>query len=76
MKITCDRELLSTAFHTAAMVAPAKSPKSILQNVKIDALKDQVTLMATDMEVGIRLTVRGWRSRRRVPPYCRSADFG
>jgi DNA polymerase-3 subunit beta len=59
MKITCDRELLSTAFHTAAMVAPAKSPKSILQNVKIDALKDQVTLMATDMEVGIRLTVRG-----------------
>ena len=59
MKITCDRELLSTAFHTAAMVAPAKSPRTILQNVKIDANEDRVTLMATDMEVGIRLVVQG-----------------
>lgn len=48
MKITCDREELSTAFHTAAMVAPSKSPKPILQNVMIDASDGQVTLMATD----------------------------
>ncbi len=59
MKITCDRELLLTAFQTAAMVAPSRSPKTILQNVKIDAEPERVTLMATDMEVGIRLAVGG-----------------
>ncbi len=57
MKITCDREELSTAFHTVAMVAPPKSPRPILQNVMIEASNDQVTLMATDMDLGIRLTV-------------------
>ncbi len=57
MKITCDREELSTAFHTVAMVAPSKSPKPILQNVMIDASDGHVTLMATDMDLGIRLTV-------------------
>ncbi len=59
MKMTCDRELLLSAFQTAAMVAPARSPRSILQNVKIQVQDDQATLMATDMEIGIRLTVQG-----------------
>jgi DNA polymerase-3 subunit beta len=39
------------------MVAPARSPKTILQNVRLDAGDGQVRLMATDMEVGVRLLI-------------------
>ena len=55
MKITCQREPLTAAFSLAASVAPARSPKEILQNVKVTAAGDKLTLTATDMEVGIRL---------------------
>ena len=45
-------------FQTAAIVAPARSPKTILQNVKLEATdNNQVLLTATDMEVGVRLTI-------------------
>ncbi|QDV81087.1 DNA polymerase III subunit beta [Planctomycetes bacterium TBK1r] len=57
MKITCSREPLTNAFSLAASVAPARSPKEILQNVKITASGGKLTLTATDMEVGIRLEV-------------------
>ena len=59
MKISCDREQLLQAFQTAAAVAPARSPKPILQNVKLEATKEGVILMATDLEVGIRHAVQG-----------------
>lgn len=59
MKITCDREKLLDAFATVAAVAPTRSPKPILQNVKLDVSKDKTLLMATDMEVGIRMEVGG-----------------
>ena len=36
MKVTCDREKMLPAFQTAAAVAPARSPKPILQNVKLE----------------------------------------
>ena len=55
MKITCQRESLTNAFGLAASIAPARSPKEILQNVKITATGGKITLTATDMEVGIRL---------------------
>ena len=55
MKITCQRESLTGAFALAASIAPARSPKEILQNVKVTAAGDKLTLTATDMEVGIRL---------------------
>lgn len=55
MKITCNRESLLHAFQTAATIAPSRSPKPILQNVKIEAKKDATILMATDMELGIRI---------------------
>ncbi|MEM7311701.1 MAG: DNA polymerase III subunit beta, partial [Planctomycetota bacterium] len=63
MKITCERDKLQAAFQTAASVAPSRSPKPILQNVKLTA-EDKgsegiATLMATDTEVGIRLDVAG-----------------
>ncbi len=55
MKITCNRESILSAFQTAATIAPSRSPKPILQTIKMEATKDQTILMATDMEVGIRI---------------------
>ena len=59
MKISCDREQLLHAFQTVATVAPARSPKPILQNVKLDVSSEGATLTATDLEVGIRHAVSG-----------------
>ncbi len=59
MKITSDREQLLTAFMTAATVAPNRSPKPILRNIKLEVTDAVTTLMATDMEVGIRIEVAG-----------------
>ena len=59
MKISCNREKMLAAFQMAATVAAARSPKEILQNVKIEASEERVTLMATDMETGIRIDVEG-----------------
>jgi DNA polymerase-3 subunit beta len=57
MKIRCNREKFLEAFQLVASVAPTRSPKVILQNVKLDATDTAVTLSATDMEVGIRYEV-------------------
>jgi len=59
MKLTCEREKLLQAFQLAAGVAPNRSPKPILENIKLEARPDGVTLMATDLEVGIRIDVPG-----------------
>lgn len=57
MKIKIKRESFQRVFQVAAAVAPARSPKTILQNVKLDVSKDEAILTATDMEVGVRLVV-------------------
>ena len=59
MKVICDREKLFAAFQTAASVAPTRSPKPILQNVKLEISDGAATLIATDLEVGIRIDVPG-----------------
>ena len=59
MKIVCDREKLLLAFQTAASIAPSRSPKPVLQNVKLSVDETTATLMATDLEVGIRIEVEG-----------------
>jgi DNA polymerase-3 subunit beta len=59
MKATCNREKLQWAFQIAAMVAPSRSPKTILQNVKLELGESGATLMATDMELGVRIDVEG-----------------
>ena len=59
MKITCEREKILAAFQTTASVAPARSPKPILQNVKFEVTSERATLMATDLSVGIRLDASG-----------------
>lgn len=57
MKIKINRESFLRVFQIAAAVAPARSPKTILQNVKMDVSKDSGILTATDTEVGVRLTI-------------------
>lgn len=59
MNITCNRENLTEAFQAVASVAPARSPKSILQKVKIDFRSDTSVAMATDTEIGIRREFEG-----------------
>ncbi len=59
MKIICERDKLLNAFATASTVAPSRSPKPILQNVKLEAAPEQTSLLATDLETAIRLEVLG-----------------
>ncbi len=60
MKVTCEREKLLHAFQTVASVAPTRSPKPILQNLKLETTAEGATLMGTDLEVGIRVEVPGF----------------
>jgi len=60
MKLTCDREKLAHAFQTAAGVVPPRSPKPILENAKLEVTLEKATLMATDLEIGIRIDVPGF----------------
>ena len=59
MKATVEREKMLAAFRTAAAVAPARSPKAIVQHVKLEASDNQAVLTATDMEIGVRVQVEG-----------------
>ncbi|HET6884057.1 MAG TPA: DNA polymerase III subunit beta [Pirellulales bacterium] len=62
MKVVCDREKFLASFQTASAVAPSRSPKPILQNVKFEATGSGEaigTMMATDLEVGVRVNSPG-----------------
>ncbi|MCH2177607.1 MAG: DNA polymerase III subunit beta [Mariniblastus sp.] len=57
MKIKIKRDSFFKAFQIASAVAPARSPKVILQNVKLDVSDKETILTATDIEIGVRLNV-------------------
>src|SRR4051794_5467597 len=59
MKALCHREGLLSACQLASAAIPAKDVKPILKNLKAVASDDRCTLMATDLEVGVRLEVAG-----------------
>ena len=59
MKIRCPREPLLAALQGAAAVVPARSPKPVLSNVKLEAGRESAVLSATDLEVGIRIVLEG-----------------
>src|SRR3954453_3553737 len=62
MRAFCNRDGLLTAFAMVSGVVPARSPKPILQNVKLIADGEEGSvLMGTDLEVGIRHRVLGVR---------------
>jgi DNA polymerase-3 subunit beta len=57
MKILVQREKFLAAFQIASALAPTRSPKDVLLNVKLEAEDQRVVLMATDLEAGVRLEV-------------------
>lgn len=59
MKVVCEREKFFSAFQMAASVVSGRTPRPILENVKLEARQDGATLMATDLEVGIRVELSG-----------------
>ena len=59
MRVICHREGLLSACQLTSAALPARDVKPILRNLKAIAADGRCTLMATDMEVGIRLDVQG-----------------
>lgn len=59
MKVQCHREGLLSAVQLASVAMPSKDVKPVLKNIKAEAEGDRCTLLATDLELGIRLEIRG-----------------
>lgn len=59
MNLRCTREPLLAALQTAAAVVPARSPKPVLANVKLEVDGTAAVLSATDLEIGVRTEVEG-----------------
>jgi DNA polymerase-3 subunit beta len=64
MKATFNREGLLSAFQLAGAAVASRDVKPILQNLKAIVDGDRCTLMATDLELGIRLEVRSLKAER------------
>jgi DNA polymerase-3 subunit beta len=61
MKMVVHREGLLSACQLVSAAIASKEVKPVLRNVKAIVEADRCTLMATDLEVGIRLDLRGIR---------------
>ncbi len=59
MKMVCHREGLLAACQVASAAVATRDVKPVLRNLKAIVDTDRCTLMATDLELGIRLDVRG-----------------
>src|SRR5262249_46161142 len=59
MKARCPREGLLAACQLASVAVPSRDIKPILRNIKAVATEERCTLLATDLELGIRLDVMG-----------------
>src|SRR5207302_9163787 len=59
MKVICHREGLLSACQVASVAVAARDVKPVLRNLKAIVDEERCTLMATDLELGIRLDVRG-----------------
>lgn len=57
MKVICDRAALVEAVNLVGSVVVSRTPQPVLQCVKLTATEGQLTLAATDLEVGIRLGI-------------------
>src|SRR3954451_5223464 len=54
MKVICNRGALLEALTVAGNVVASRTPKPVLQCVKLTAEGDKLTVAATDLEVAIR----------------------
>jgi DNA polymerase-3 subunit beta len=57
--MVCHREALLSACQLVSVAVATRDVKPILRNLKSIVEEDRCTLMATDLELGIRLEVRG-----------------
>lgn len=57
MKLKIDRNVFAKAFNLVASATASKSPKPVLENVKMTAKGNSVLLQATDLEIGIRTRI-------------------
>lgn len=64
MKLKCQRDGLLTACQLVGVAVAARTTKPILSNIKAVAHDDALTLMATDLEVGVRYELRGIEVQR------------
>ncbi len=58
LKIRCERDDLLAAIQAADAVVPANSAKPILTNLQLDASKDRLEIITTDLQVGLRSIIR------------------
>jgi DNA polymerase III subunit beta len=54
MRVICDCSSLQSVFQIAATVAPSRTSKPILSNVRMD-VGDSTVLMANSLEIGVRI---------------------
>src|SRR5205823_9697200 len=54
MKVICNRGALLDALTVTGNVVAQRTPKPVLQCVKLSAADDRLTIAATDLEVAIR----------------------
>ncbi|MBC7783831.1 MAG: DNA polymerase III subunit beta [Burkholderiales bacterium] len=54
MKVICNRGALQEALSIAGTVSSGRTPKPVLQCVKLTVSEDRLTIAATDLEVAIR----------------------
>lgn len=59
MKIVCTQENLNKALQAVGRIPKKDSTLPILNNVLIEAQSGNITLKATDLEIGIHITLRG-----------------
>ena len=55
MKVACDRSTLTRGVQVAASVVLPRSPKPSLGCIKLEVQAGKMTLLATDLEIGIRI---------------------
>jgi DNA polymerase-3 subunit beta len=58
LHVRCDRDDLLAGIQAADAVVPTNSAKPILTNLLFDGTKDQLEIIATDLQVGLRSIVR------------------
>jgi DNA polymerase III subunit beta len=59
MIVTCQRDGLLSACQIVSVAIPARTTMPVYKNIKVVAEADCLTVMATDLEVGVRYEIRG-----------------
>ncbi|MGQ9771586.1 MAG: DNA polymerase III subunit beta [Thermogutta sp.] len=57
MKVVANREKFAQVVQLAGMICPSRSPRPILESLLLECEDHAGTIMATDLEVGVRLEV-------------------